>query len=970
MLGSELFGNTNLRTWVRGVCRVGALCGVLAMVMLTAGCPVQPPCEVNADCDDNNGCTTDVCDNGICIATADCDGDHCIISGNNETCVECIATSECNDNDACTTDVCDASGTCTNTAIDCNDDNACTTDSCNADGTCSNVAIVCDDSNLCTDDTCAAASGCVFTPTVVSTGCDDGNFCDGAEACDPATGLCAEGTPPCTDDQTCDEAADMCRDGTPCTGDSDCPNDGNFCNGTESCGDDGFCASSGDPCTAPATCDETLDVCLGGACEADGDCDDSNFCNGTETCDVTLMVCIAGTSPCTATQTCVEASDTCQDPTGETLELTLNIDNLTGTDAADMFSAPVALSNGVQTPTLGIGDTLAGGGSADTLTATLVGTNGTISATISDVETFNFTDFSSAGSWTITGATVTGLERINAVNSLNTFPLIFTNLGAVVDVGLMNTNSGMTLNYTTAATMGNADSMSLNLSNVQGGTLTVVSANTNGVESLSVDSSGVANTLAAITQTTGTTLTSMAVTGTQNLTITGALPATVATVNASAATGNVNVDVSANTGTLALTGGSGNDTFTVGANYTSADVVNGGDGTGDVLGLTSATVAAGSNQTNVTNIEGLTVSNALANAFTASRFGSIATVNLSNGVGAAVTATVASGTTFNFNAGTDSAADFTVDVPGLGTSDSVSFNLNDHDTANAFIFTGVETLNVVSNNNTNGTAADGGLNNVGGALTVTNSLSASGIVNVSGAANLTLTGAVTAATLNASTFTGNLVMATPSAGAITITSNTGNDTLFGSAANDVMSAGTGTNVLEGRQGVDSITLGTGVDTIRIAFAGANGADRKIVTGFTAGAGGDVLNIDADDLNTLDGTDNFATSASIQAHSTAGALAVAAATEIVRVTSATVPNLTAAGSLDGTNLLVAIGGAITVQANGNEHLFVVADASGNVGVYYGDAGADMGVVAAELTLIAVLPSVTIANLVFGNFSNAN
>ena len=73
----------------------------------------QTNCGVDADCDDNNLCTTDACDSnsGECVFDPDVD---------------------CDDNNLCTTDVCDSnSGECVFDPVDCNDWNACTADNCN-----------------------------------------------------------------------------------------------------------------------------------------------------------------------------------------------------------------------------------------------------------------------------------------------------------------------------------------------------------------------------------------------------------------------------------------------------------------------------------------------------------------------------------------------------------------------------------------------------------------------------------------------------------------------------------------------------------------------------------------------------------------------------------------------------------------------------------------------------------------------
>jgi hypothetical protein len=246
-------------------------------------------------------------------------------------------------------------------------------------------------------------------------------------------------------------------------------------------------------------------------------------------------------------------------------------------------------------------------------------------------------------------------------------------------------------------------------------------------------------------------------------------------------------------------------------------------------------------------------------------------------------------------------------------------------------------------------------------------------VNVSGEANLTINSPIPASTLNAGTFTANLLMNSPmvTATGATVSGGAGNDTLLGSPVNDAMSGGAGNDTLSGLTGVDTLTLGTGADVVQITAAGAAGVDRKIVTDFdVTPTTGDRVNIAAA-LVTLSGTDNFTTAASIQNHTAAGALTVLATTELVRVSSAPVANFTDANSLDGTNLLIAIGAAsITVPVAGDQFLFAVADGGGNVGIYLGSSGADTSITASELRLVTVLqaPSASLSGLVFNNFSN--
>ncbi|MFQ5589878.1 MAG: dockerin type I domain-containing protein [Phycisphaerae bacterium] len=206
-------------------------------------CDCDRGCQTDADCDDGNPCTTDVClADGTCQNTPDC-----------------TSASDCDDGNACTTDTCDANGCCVftpecTTDADCDDGNACTTDTCDAAGCCvytpdCTADTDCNDNNACTTDVCDPATGCcVFTPDCTTNAdCDDNNACT-TDVCDPASACCTN-TPICTTDTDCD-------DGDVCT--------------TDTCRADGCCDNIPE-CTADTDCDDgnpcTIDACVAGCCE-------------------------------------------------------------------------------------------------------------------------------------------------------------------------------------------------------------------------------------------------------------------------------------------------------------------------------------------------------------------------------------------------------------------------------------------------------------------------------------------------------------------------------------------------------------------------------------------------------------------------------------------------------------------------------------------------------------------------------
>ena len=111
--------------------------------------------------------------------------------------------------------------------------------------------------------------------------CDDGFFCNGAEAC--MAGLCVVGDNPCAEDQVCDEVGDACI--TPCTDDSQC--------------------------TEGQVCDEENARCAT-PCTGDAECDDGLFCSGVETCNLDTSLCEAGAPVhCEEGQICDEVSQGC-----------------------------------------------------------------------------------------------------------------------------------------------------------------------------------------------------------------------------------------------------------------------------------------------------------------------------------------------------------------------------------------------------------------------------------------------------------------------------------------------------------------------------------------------------------------------------------------------------------------------------------------------------------------------------------
>jgi len=257
-------------------------------------------CEAGTvpDCDDSIDCTADSCDEdgAICANVPD---DTMCASG--ETCsmaIGCLAScsddTECDDGRFCNgAETCDAAGDCVaGTVPDCSDGVACTTDLC--DDTVSMCRSFPDDTACPGTETCSA-TGCI-PECAADADCDDGTFCNGAEAC--VSGSCTTGTVP------------DCNDSVACTSDV-CDNASASCRNFP---DDAACGA-GETCSA-------VSGCLAGGCVTDADCDDGVFCNGGETCSAGS--CSAGTpvacddSIACTTDTCDAASDACINRTDDT----------------------------------------------------------------------------------------------------------------------------------------------------------------------------------------------------------------------------------------------------------------------------------------------------------------------------------------------------------------------------------------------------------------------------------------------------------------------------------------------------------------------------------------------------------------------------------------------------------------------------------------------------------------------------
>ena len=249
--------------------------------------------------------------------------------------------------------------------------------------------------------------------------------------------------------------------------------------------------------------------------------------------------------------------------------------------------------------TLTTADRLTGtAGDADTLFAQLDGVNPT-RPTLSGIEIISID--AKANGVTLDLSDTKGAKTLVNKGSVEAATLTFSNVNNLVDVRVENTSANTTVNFVATAVAGTADNVNLMLSGVGvPADRPNVTIGGGDVESLTITSTGAANQL-----------TNIASNGTKTVTVSGdqALrgtftATTIATLDASAATGKLNLNVAASGGKdQTITLGTADDNVTVGG-LTAKDTITGGEGTDRVtladFGSNEATKMVGVEQIGVT----------------------------------------------------------------------------------------------------------------------------------------------------------------------------------------------------------------------------------------------------------------------------------------------------------------------------------------------------------------------------------
>jgi Ca2+-binding RTX toxin-like protein len=568
-----------------------------------------------------------------------------------------------------------------------------------------------------------------------------------------------------------------------------------------------------------------------------------------------------------------------QDGASLGLSLTLSPaqDTVTGGSGNDTISGTIVDSNGTGT-TFQAGDVINASTGTDTVTVSVSGTDGsgTVTAsgvTYTGVEKVLLSNFANGTGTHVFDMSVadSSLATVGLSASSDTGDTKFQGLNKIVDAQ-MSGAADLELAFNSTPVAGTSDSLTLTLNSATGTTAPVFTVN--GIETVNVVSSGSANSI----QFKGAATTKLAISGSQDLTLDAesATSNQLKTIDASSLTGALKLS-DLISGDVSVVGGSGNDSIDrSGTTLDAGDTIDGGSGTdtltytaGDSTTTSVATVAS-SIFKNITNIETLAIT---GNAEALTLATNIPGVNsfdlsdtdkqlltLSSGYTGDTAVTLTGDTTsddsilnsanvnLTVTANTNDIA-FTTTITGGTGTDALKLYAGGATAADLTSVTGVETITVLAHKTTPSTVA---------AITVQTGTVASGkTLTIDGSAltnsSATLTVNATAETDGHIVVIGGAAADTIQGGAAgdTITSGDGADSIIAGNGNDVISAGAGADTITAGAGSDSISGGDGNDVIQMAgnltsadtIDGGSGTDTLSVSSVSSAALVNVTNVE-------------------------------------------------------------------------------------------------------------------------------
>jgi len=532
---------------------------------------------------------------------------------------------------------------------------------------------------------------------------------------------------------------------------------------------------------------------------------------------------------------------------GEAFQLTTAVETVTGTAGDDNINGSLIGDLAVGT-TANPSDNLVAGDGSDIFnlsvsSAHLGAATGTLSGLVSTgLETLSITNFeTSANETTVDASLLGGLTTVSLASSAATGDTTVSNIGSIVTAAMANGSANLTLGYQAAAIAGTT-SQTLNLN----GGVTAATATIAGVEAVTVNSSGSANTLTDLAVANATSLT---LTGTTNLSISAgagqdfdfanaALATAVdGTVDATGLSGSLSINMNVND-VVTVLGGSGALAVGMATGLTAADTITGGAGTADLIEVTNSETTA---LPLVTGVERLQLTIADIGAGGAATLSGAAIGSVTNYVSNVTTAGNNDTATVNI-AAMDDGDTVTITgggsdtTGGLGAANGISittaFSTDSSSNSATIAFQGigavvadastgtgiarvevdeVETLTLAANANAAGTVTTSGVELL--------SAQAATSITASGAATLdvqAITNTTTLTSIDASAMTGNLTITGVDASVLDYKGTQGNDALtLGGLAN--------TDSFDGNGGTDSVTA-TGVTGLTATTGALNVTD--------------------------------------------------------------------------------------------------------------------------------------------------
>lgn len=481
---------------------------------------------------------------------------------------------------------------------------------------------------------------------------------------------------------------------------------------------------------------------------------------------------------------------------GITVPFTKGVDALIGTNGNDTFVADNTQTDKV----IGPADTVNGGAGTDTLkifSASADAVDAITLPTLTSVEKIVFNGGTLTNTKSVNVSAVAGVESVEIVSPAAVGAAFTVKTSAAQSVALTSVTAAA--NY--AIALDGAVKATLNGVTATGGGVATLDIASN-TATFNVAATGAASTITLTNSAAGVKTEKLVVTGDKAITITEALT-TLKTVDASANTAGVTLNVGSTAVDLAFTGGAGKDKVIIaGAQFTAKDTLIGGEGK-DTIQLSDNTVAyAGINKAAGFEVLALGATGATVDI-----------AQITNGINEFAVANTGS-TTFT-NALSSSV--FTVDNTAGVTAVSIANKVGETATS-------VSIDNQAGSAQTLATLTLSGATNV--ALESTGKALSSNVIttfNNADNSNITVKGATDLKFALSATVTGSKVDASAFTGKLDIT---------GSSKADVIIGGSGDDTITGGAGNDTLTGGAGKDTFKIDNVTAAGIDT--ITDFAAG----------------------------------------------------------------------------------------------------------------------------------------